>query len=145
MGDFEHLVLITGTMVFVEPLANPFLAVGLRVALGAYVVFMARKFYADPMGYFRRVARNSPGLLPDHPQVRQMVRGLACFCVWGGCFIIASAIAAELLNLHGWGYAGLLVALAATATYLLLPEDPDSRAPETEPKVTDRDEVGRLK
>ena len=138
MGDFELVVL--GDLFSVEPLANPVLAVGLRVVLGTYVVFMARKFYADPMGYFRKAARNSPGLLPDRPQVRQMVRALACFCIWGGCFIIATAIAAQLLNLHGWGYAGLLVALAATATYLLLPEDPETpkpHAPETEPKRGD--------
>ncbi len=113
---------VLSMVMWAQALTNPVLAVGLRVVLGAYVVFMARKFYADPMGYFRRVSRNSESVLPDYPQIRQMVRWLACFCVWGGCFIIASAIAGQILDLHGWGYAGLMVVLAGMAAYLLLPD-----------------------
>jgi hypothetical protein len=107
--------LLTG---IVEPLANPYLALGLRVALGTYIIYMSRKFYADPMGYFRSSGR----WIPDYPLARQIVRGLACFCLWGGCFIVASAIAAQVLDLHGLGYALLLVLLAVIAAYFLLPE-----------------------
>ncbi len=114
-------VSFVGTVVLTQALTNPALGIGLKIALAAYVVWVARKFYADPMGYFRRLARNAGTALPELPQVQQLVRWLACFCMWGGCFIIASAIFAQILNVHGWVYAVLLVLLAATATYLLLP------------------------
>ena len=38
-------------------LSNPIAAVGLPAALGSYVIYMARKFYAYPLGYFRKSAR----------------------------------------------------------------------------------------
>ena len=98
-------------------LANPLVAFSLRAALGLYVVYMARGFYAAPLGYFRRWMPH----LPERDWARQTIRALACFCVWGGCFIVSSDIAAQVLDLHGWGYALLLVLLAAIATYFLLP------------------------
>src|SRR5580692_810884 len=42
--------------------SNPAAAVALRVAMGGYVIYMARKFYADPTGYFRKSARNTVDL-----------------------------------------------------------------------------------
>jgi hypothetical protein len=50
-----------------------------------------------------------------------MVRGMACFCLWGGCFIVATVIAVQIFGLHGERLAVALVALAAIATWLLLP------------------------
>ncbi len=114
-----------GTVVFSQvwsqAFLNPAVGVWLKIALATYVVWVARKFYVDPMGYFRRLARNAGTVLPELPQVRQLVRWLACFCIWGGCFIIASAVTAQIFNLHGWTYAIVLVILAAIATFLLLP------------------------
>ena len=106
-------------------LANPYVAFALRAVLGAYIVFMARGFYADPLGYFRRWMPR----VPELAWAKRTIRALACFCVWGGCFILASAIAAQLLDLHGWGYAILLVLLAAVATYFLLPRGTDTTGP----------------
>jgi hypothetical protein len=110
-----------GTVVFSQAFTNPAVGIWLKIALATYVVWVARKFYVDPMGYFRRLARNAGTVLPELPQMRQLVRWLACFCIWGGCFIIASAVTAQIFNLHGWTYAIVLVILAAIATYLLLP------------------------
>ena len=62
-----------------QTLSDPIVAVALRVALGGYVIYMARKFYADPTGYFQKSARN----MLDYPWLKPMVRGLACFCLWG--------------------------------------------------------------
>jgi hypothetical protein len=112
---------ILDTVVLTQAFSNPALGIWLKIALAAYVVWASRKFYADPMGYFRRLARNAGTELPELPQVGQLVRWLACFCIWGGCFIIASAIIAQILDIHGWGYAILLVLLAAIAAYFLLP------------------------
>ena len=101
-----------------RPLSNPILAVVLRAGFGAYVIYMARKFYADPMGYFRKWAPR----LEDLPWLEPMVRGLACFCLWGGCFIVAAAVAVQIFGLHGDRLAVALVALAIVATWFLLPE-----------------------
>ncbi len=98
-------------------LANPVASVALRVALGGYVIYMARKFYADPTGYFRKTARN----MVDLRRLEPIIRGLACFCLWGGCFIVATAIAVQILGLHGDLLALALVTLAAIAAWLLLP------------------------
>jgi len=98
-------------------MSNPVVAVTLRVALGTYVVWMARKFYADPTGYFRKSARN----LVDLTWLEPIIRGLACFCLWGGCFIVATAIAVQILHLHGYFLALALVTVAAIATWFLLP------------------------
>jgi hypothetical protein len=98
-------------------LSNPILAFALRIALGGYVLYMARGFYADPFAYFRR-------WMPDMPEylwMGQLIRGAACFCVWGGCFIVATAVATQILGLYGWPVACALIALAAIGTYFLLP------------------------
>jgi hypothetical protein len=99
-------------------LSNPVAAVALRVILGGYVIYMARKFYADPTGYFRKSARN----MVDLRMLEPIIRGLACFCLWGGCFIVATAIAVQVLGLHGDALALSLVTVAAVATWLLLPK-----------------------
>jgi hypothetical protein len=98
-------------------LSIPVVAFGLRVALGSYVLYMARGFYADPFAYFRK-------WMPDMPEylwMGQLIRGAACFCVWGGCFIVATAIATQILGLYGWPVAFALIALGAIGTYFLLP------------------------
>jgi hypothetical protein len=51
-----------------------------------------------------------------------VIRGLACFCLWGGCFIVATAFAVQVLGLHGELLAVTLVTLAAIAAWLLLPK-----------------------
>jgi hypothetical protein len=101
-------------------LSNPIAAVGLRAALGSYVIYMARKFYADPLGYFRKSAR---GML-DYPWLGQIVRVLACFCLWGGCFILATVVSVQIFGLHGEVLACALIVIAAIATWLLLPAQP---------------------
>jgi hypothetical protein len=98
-------------------LSNPVMALALRAALGSYVIYMARKFYADPTGYFRKSART----MVDLRRLEPVIRGLACFCLWGGCFIVATAIAVEILGLHGAAPGLALVMLAAIAAWLLLP------------------------
>jgi len=118
-----------------ELLANPYFAFALRFALGAYIVFMARGFYADPLDYFRRWMPNLQTHMQHLALASKAIRALACFCIWGGCFIIASAIAAQLLDLHGYGYALLIVLLAATATYFLLPPQNLPPSTETRPKI----------
>jgi hypothetical protein len=101
-------------------LSNPVLSVALRVAFGGYIIYLARQFYADPTGYFRKSAPN----LVDLRFLEPIIRGLACFCLWGGCFIIATAIAVQILGLHGDLLALALVTLAAIATWFLLPKQP---------------------
>lgn len=100
-------------------LSNPVLALILRAALGAYIVYMARSFYADPFGYFRKWMP----AITETEIARRLIRGLACFCVWGGSFIVLAALATELLNMHGLPLAFVLVALAAIAAWFLLPRD----------------------
>lgn len=101
-------------------LANPIVAFALRAALGLYVVWMARSFYADPLSYFRRWMP----LLHELSWMRPVIRGLAIFCIWGGCFIVLAAVATLILNQHGIWVAIILVLLAAIAAYLLLPSPP---------------------
>jgi hypothetical protein len=98
-------------------LSNPVVAFTLRAALGAYIVYMARGFYADPFAYFRKWMPR----FPEYPWMGQAIRGAACFCVWGGCFILATAVATQIFGLHGWPLAIALVVLAAIATWFLLP------------------------
>lgn len=102
---------------FAAMLSNPVVAFALRAALGAYIVWMARGFYADPLGYFRKWMPR----MQEEPWMRSVIRGAALFCVWGGCFIVLAAIATQILNLHGITLAIVLVALAAVAAYFLLP------------------------
>jgi len=108
-------------------LSNPIVAFALRAALGSYIVYMARGFYADPFGYFRKWMPR----MTESPIVRKLIRALACFCVWGGCFIVAAAIATQIFGLHGTALAYELVTLAAIAAWLLLPK--------TAPPITEED------
>jgi len=101
-----------------DVLSNPVLAFSLRAALGLYVIYMARGFYADPLAYFRRWMPR----MPEYGWMRAAIRSGACFCVWGGCFILATAIATQILGLRGLGLAFALILLAAIATYFLLPK-----------------------
>jgi hypothetical protein len=101
----------------VHLLANPVVAVVLRVALGSYIILMARSFYADPLGYFRRSLRS----LPDVHWLPRMVRICACFCLCGGCFIVATAISVQVFQLHGNAPALVLILVSILATWLLLP------------------------
>ncbi len=98
-------------------MANPVAAVGVCALLGGYVIYMARKFYADPMGYFRKAARH----LVDLPWLAPTIRALACFCLWGGCFIVATAVSVQIFGLHGDLLALALVTVAAIAAWFLLP------------------------
>ena len=107
-----------------EILSNPIVAFALRAALGAYIIYMARGFYADPFGYFHKWMPQ----MPELPWMRQAIRGAAAFCVWGGCFIVAAAVAAQIFDLHGWLLAFALVMLAAIAAYFLLPEGGSPRS-----------------
>jgi hypothetical protein len=118
-------------------LSNPIVAFALRAALGSYVVYMARGFYADPFSYFRKWMpriRESAG-------ARKLIRGLACFCIWGGCFIVATAVATQIFGLHGIALAYALVTLAAIATWFLLPK---TSAPLTEDD-SENDNLRRMK
>jgi len=99
-------------------LSNPIVAATLRAALGAYVVYMARGFYADPFAYFRKWM---PRLTETAP-ARKVIRGLACFCIWGGSFIVLTALATQILNMHGSTLAIALIVSATIATWFLLPE-----------------------
>lgn len=105
---------------FAALLANPVVDFALRAALGLYVVWMARDFYADPLSYFRRWMP----LLHELPWMRPLIRGAAAFCIWGGCFIVLAAVATLILDQHGVWVAVILVVLAAIAAYLLLPSPP---------------------
>jgi hypothetical protein len=118
--------LAIGMMGSAEVLSNPAVAFALRAALGAYIVYMARGFYADPFGYFRKWMPR----MTESAGVRKLIRALACFCVWGGCFIVATAVATQILGLHGIALAYALVTLAAIATWFLLPKPSDPLAEE---------------
>ena len=98
-------------------LSDPVVGVCLRVALGGYVIFMARKFYADPTGYFRKSLRG----MVDISWLAPIIRALSLFCLWGGCFIVATAVAVQILGQHGALLAVALVTLSAVAAWLLLP------------------------
>ena len=130
-------------MVSTQALSSPALGIWLKIAMATYLVWVSRKFYVDPMGYFRRLARTAGTVLPELPAVRELIRWLACFCLWGGCFMIASAVTAQMFNLHGWTYAIALVVLAAIATYLLLPE---IDKPQASPEMgADAEDIRRMK
>jgi len=120
-----------------DVLSNPILAFSLRAALGLYIVYMARGFYADPLSYFRKWMPR----MPEYPWMRAAIRGAACFCVWGGCFILATAIATQIFGLYGWPLAFALIFLAAIATWFLLPK-PLSPLKGNE---AEDDSMGRLK
>jgi hypothetical protein len=117
LWDDIFLLGMAEQMVHEQTLSNLIVSVILRAALGFYVVYMSRWFYANPIGYFRKRMPD----FPDTPWFRQMVRGLACFCIWGGCFIIATVIAVQILNLRGDTLAPALISVSALATWFLLP------------------------
>ena len=113
-----------------ENLFNPIVLFVLRAALGAYIVYAARSFYVDPLGYFRRWMPQLPELL----WMKLLIRFIAAFCVWGGCFILATAIATQILDQHGLLWAVALVLLAIIATWFLLPNNsPISQDSESDP------------
>ncbi|MGA7833122.1 MAG: hypothetical protein WCA21_19365 [Terracidiphilus sp.] len=105
---------------FAHILSHPMFALALRAFLGSYLIYMGRKYYADPLASFRGSARS----LPFDPWVRKALRALAGFCLWGGCFILATAVAVWVLGLHGDLLAVALMAIATAATCLLLPGAP---------------------
>lgn len=105
-------------------LSNRIVATALRVGLGGYLIYMGRDFYVDPMASFRRMARP----VPYDPWVKRVIRGLACFCLWGGCFIIGAAISVQVFNLHGYLLAIELMVIATIAAWLLLPRLPTAGA-----------------
>ncbi len=108
-------------------LDHPAITLSLRIALGAYVIVMARGFYRNPFGYFRRWMPN----LTEQPWLRQFIRVTSAFCVWGGCFILSTALATELLNFHGLGWALVLMAFCACLAYFLVPGSPGTPTPAT--------------
>ena len=109
-------------VVFARILSHPLVALALRAALGGYLIYMGRFYYADPLASFRGSARP----LPFDPWVRQVLRAVAGFCLWGGCFILGAAIATRVLDLHGTLLALALVVIASIATWLLLPNPPST-------------------
>jgi hypothetical protein len=111
-------------IVSAQLLSNLFKAVAFRAALGGCVIYMARYFYANPADCFRNSAR----WVREYPWVMRIVRALACFCLWGGCFIVATAVAVQILGLHGNALAVELVVFAAIAAWFLLPRRPDASA-----------------
>jgi len=119
-----------------EVLANPVVGFALRAALGAYVVYMARGFYADPGSYIQRWMP----ALPQRAWAKRMVRSGAAFCVWGGCFITVTAIATQLLGLHGIELLAALVGFAIIASWFLLPKRPEPILDEDD----GNDNMGRL-
>ncbi len=110
------------SLLLTNPLAHPVLGVLLRIGLGAYIVYAARGFYADPLGYFRKSLRGfeAPAWLSS------VVRGAAAFCLWGGCFILATVVAVQFFHLHGELAAVALVTVAAGMAWLLLPKAPQN-------------------
>ncbi len=105
-----------------QPLSNPYVAMALRITLGGCLIYMARDFYANPAASFRSSAR----WVAEYPWVLQLVRGMACFCLWGGCFILGTVIAVQFFGLHGYGLAVALAFLSAIAAWFLLPKRPDA-------------------
>jgi hypothetical protein len=107
-----------------QPLWNPIVAVAIRAVLGCSVIWMARYFYLNPADSFRDSAR----VLREYPWMPHLIRGMACFCLWGGCFIIATAVAVQILGLHGDLLAVALVTVSAIGAWLLLPRPPGASA-----------------
>jgi hypothetical protein len=107
-----------------QPLWNPIVAVAIRAVLGGTVIWMARYFYVNPAESFRDPAR----VLREYPWMPRLIRGMACFCLWGGCFILATAVAVQIFGLHGDLLAVALVTVSAIGAWLLLPKDPDANA-----------------
>ncbi|MGD0292974.1 MAG: hypothetical protein ABSB30_03895 [Terracidiphilus sp.] len=98
-------------------LSHPIAAFVMRAILGGTLIYIGRGFYADPLASFRNSARP----LPYDPWVRQTLRAVAVFCLWGGCFIFATTVAVQILGFHGQGLAVVLLAIATVAAWILLP------------------------
>jgi hypothetical protein len=109
-------------VVLARILSHPVVALALRVTLGGYLIYMGRVYYADPLASFRGSAKP----LPFDPWVRQALRAVAGFCLWGGCFILGAAIATRVFDLHGTLLAFALIVIASIATWLLLPNPPST-------------------
>ena len=109
-------------IIFARILSHPFIALALRVTLGGYLIYLGRVYYADPLASFRGSARP----LPFDPWVRQVLRAVAGFCLWGGCFILGAAIATRVFDLHGTLLALALIVIASIATWILLPNPPST-------------------
>ena len=105
-------------------LSHPIVFVAIRAVLGGCVILMARHFYANPADCFRNSAR----VMQEYPWAMQIVRSMACFCLWGGCFIVATVVAVQIFGLHGYALAVALVTLSAIGAWFLLPKHPDARA-----------------
>jgi len=98
------------------------LVFALGLALGVYVILFARKFFARPDEYIRQWMPQ----LPQRPWALQLVRSLACFCLWGGNMIIGSAIISLMSLPRGPGLLLADFALASLATCFLLPKNASS-------------------
>lgn len=105
-------------------LSHPIAAFVLRAILSGTLIYIGRGFYADPLASFRNSARP----LPYDPWVRQALRVMAGFCLWGGCFIFATTVAVHFFGFHGRGLAVVLLAIATVAAWILLPKHPDTSA-----------------
>jgi hypothetical protein len=110
--------LVTEMMVFTQLLSHPVVFVAIRAILGGCVILMARHFYANPADCFRNSAR----VIQEYPWAMQMVRGMACFCLWGGCFILGTVVAVQFFGLHGDALAVALITLSAVGAWFLLPK-----------------------
>jgi hypothetical protein len=98
-------------------LSNPFAAFAMRAILGGTLIYIGRGFYADPLASFRGSSRP----LPIDPWVRQTLRAASGFCLWGGCFIVATTVAVQVFGLHGRGLGFALLTVATVAAWILLP------------------------
>jgi hypothetical protein len=98
--------------------SHPIAALAIRAILGCTLIYIGRTFYADPLASFRGTSRP----FPYDPWVRQTLRGIAGFCLWGGCFIVATAVGVQIFGLHGPGLAVALLVIATIATWILLPK-----------------------
>ncbi len=108
------------------PLLNPVVALAIRAVLGGSVIAIARYFYAHPAESFRNSAR----VIAEFPWITRMVRGMACFCLWGGCFILGAAVAVQIFDLHGDLLAAALVLLSALGAWMLRPKNSSASTPD---------------
>lgn len=103
-------------------LNSPIAAFALRAILGGTLIYIGREYYEDPLASFRKSARP----LPFDPWVRRTLRAMAGICLWGGCFIFATAVAVQIFGIHAHGLAVALLTIATIATWILLPRTPST-------------------
>ena len=101
-----------------EPISSRLLALALRVFLGGYVIFMGRGIAANPDAFFK----DSTSWVLKYPWSRMILRCTAIICLWGGCFIVATAVSVQLFGLHGNTLLIALLVLATIASWLALPK-----------------------